>query len=120
MLTHPVAQTIEHWPLARFIHYARNPRKNDHAVDRMAASISEFGFKVPVLARSSGDVIDGHLRLKAAQKLGIAEIPVIVCDGTFSDAWKRSKSGWFPPKNHQLWTWCLSTPQPNSQPEESI
>jgi DNA modification methylase len=80
MLTHSVAQTIEHWPLARFIHYVRNPRKNDHAVDRMAASISEFGFKVPVLARSSGDVIDGHLRLKAAQKLAMSEIPVIVCD----------------------------------------
>jgi len=80
MLTHPVAQTIEHWPLARFIHYIRNCRKNDHAVDRMAASISEFGFKVPVLARSSGDVIDGHLRLKAAQKLGMTEVPVIVCD----------------------------------------
>ncbi len=80
MLTHPVAQTIEHWPLARFIHYVRNPRKNDHVVDRMAASISEFGFKIPVLARSSGEVIDGHLRLKAAQKLGMTEVPVIVCD----------------------------------------
>src|SRR5215471_20476284 len=46
----------------------------------MAASIREFGFKVPVLARSSGDVVDGHLRLKAARKLGITEIPVILCD----------------------------------------
>ena len=80
MLTHSVAQTIEHWPLERFIHYVRNPRKNDHVVDRMAASISEFGFRLPVLARSSGDVIDGHLRLKAAQKLGITEVPVILCD----------------------------------------
>ena len=80
MLTDPVAQTIERWPLAKFIHYVRNPRKNDHAVDRMAASIAEFGFKIPVLARSSGDVIDGHLRLKAAQKLGMTEVPVIVCD----------------------------------------
>jgi len=71
---------IEHWTLSRFIPYARNPRKNDHAVDRMAASIREFGFKVPVLARSSGDVVDGHLRLKAAEKLGITEIPVILCD----------------------------------------
>src|SRR2546425_12872793 len=49
---------IEHWPLSRFIPYARNPRKNDHAVDRMAASIREFGFRVPVLARSSGDVVE--------------------------------------------------------------
>ena len=73
---HPVAQGIELWSIDKLIPYARNPRKNDHAVDRMAASIREFGFRVPVLARSSGDVIDGHLRLKAAQKLGLAEIPV--------------------------------------------
>jgi ParB-like chromosome segregation protein Spo0J len=45
---------------------ARNPRKNDHALDRMAASIEEFGFKIPILARSNGEVVDGHLRLKAA------------------------------------------------------
>jgi ParB-like nuclease domain len=62
------------------IPYARNPRKNDAAVDRMAASIREFGFKIPVLARSNGDVVDGHLRLKAARKLGITEVPVILCD----------------------------------------
>ena len=75
MLTHPIAQQIEHWPLDRLIPYARNPRKNDHVVDRMASSIAEFGFKVPVLARSSGEVIDGHLRLKAAQKLDITKSP---------------------------------------------
>jgi ParB-like chromosome segregation protein Spo0J len=46
----------------------------------MAASIREFGFKVPVLARSSGEIVDGHLRLKAAQKLDLTEIPVILCD----------------------------------------
>jgi DNA modification methylase len=46
----------------------------------MCGSIREFGFKVPVLARSDGEVVDGHLRLKAARKLGIAEIPVILCD----------------------------------------
>ena len=71
---------IETWAIGRFVPYARNPRKNDHAVERMAASIREFGFRVPVLARSSGDVIDGHLRLKAAEKLAMSEIPVIVCD----------------------------------------
>ena len=46
----------------------------------MVASIREYGFKIPVLARSSGEVVDGHLRLKAARKLGIAEVPVILCD----------------------------------------
>src|SRR5260370_31925295 len=77
--------SLETWPLYRFVHYARNPRKNDHVVDRMVASIREFGFRIPVLARSSGEVIDGHLRLKAAERLGIPEIPVIICDD-WSDA----------------------------------
>jgi ParB-like chromosome segregation protein Spo0J len=71
---------IKNWPIDRLVHYARNPRKNDAVVDRMCSSIREFGFKIPVLARSDGEVIDGHLRLKAAAKLGIAEIPVILCD----------------------------------------
>ncbi len=68
------------WPIDRLIPYVRNPRKNDAAVDRMVGSIREFGFKIPVLARSNGEVIDGHLRLKAAKKLGITEVPVILCD----------------------------------------
>src|SRR5438270_13255362 len=71
---------LEIWALARFVPYARNPRRNDHAVDRMAASIEEFGFRIPILARSSGDVIDGHLRLKAGQKLGLAQVPLVICD----------------------------------------
>jgi ParB-like chromosome segregation protein Spo0J len=71
MLAKPTALSVEYWPLGRLIPYARNPRKNDHAVDRMASSIQEFGFRIPILARSNGEVIDGHLRLKAAQKLGI-------------------------------------------------
>jgi ParB-like chromosome segregation protein Spo0J len=71
---------IHIWPIDRLVLYARNPRKNDAAVDRMCGSIREFGFKVPVLARSDGEVVDGHLRLKAARKLEIAEVPVILCD----------------------------------------
>lgn len=68
------------WNINRFVPYARNPRKNDSAVDRMVSSIAEFGFKIPVLARSDGEIVDGHLRLKAAIKLGLSEIPVILCD----------------------------------------
>lgn len=74
------ADQIEMWPIERLVEYARNPRKNDGAVDRMCASIREFGFKIPVLVRSDGEVVDGDLRLKAARKLGITEIPVILCD----------------------------------------
>jgi len=70
MVTSPHALQIEVWPIDRLVLYARNPRKNDAAVDRMCSSIREFGFKIPVLARSNGEVVDGHLRLKAARKLG--------------------------------------------------
>src|SRR5580704_17902865 len=80
MLTHPAAQSVELWPIERLVEYSRNPRKNNKALDRMCASIREFGFKSPVLARADGEVVDGHLRLKAARKLGIPEIPVILCD----------------------------------------
>jgi DNA modification methylase len=79
MTTAPLLE-IQTWPIDRLVLYARNPRKNDDAVDRMCSSISEFGFKVPVLARSDGEVVDGHLRIKAARKLGIDQIPVILCD----------------------------------------
>jgi ParB-like chromosome segregation protein Spo0J len=80
MLAHSVAQGIELWPIDKFVPYARNPRRNDGAVDRMASSIQQYGFKIPCLVRSNGEVVDGHLRLKAARKLGITEIPVILCD----------------------------------------
>jgi ParB-like chromosome segregation protein Spo0J len=62
------------------IDYARNPRKNDHAVDAIASAIKEFGFRVPVLIKSDGSVIDGHLRLKAAKKIGLDDIPTLICD----------------------------------------
>src|ERR1039458_1917735 len=86
MITSQHSLEIQIWNIDRLVFYARNPRKNDAAVDRMCASIREFGFKCPVLARSDGAVVDGHLRLKAARKLGswpggdTNAIPVILCD----------------------------------------
>src|SRR5580692_307834 len=80
MTSQALTQSIEIWPIERLVEYPRNPRKNDSAVDRMCGSIREFGFKIPCLVRSEGEVIDGHLRLKAARRLGIVEIPVILCD----------------------------------------
>ncbi len=78
--SYPSATGIEMWPIERLVPYVRNPRKNDASVNQMAGSIREFGFKIPCLVRSSGEVVDGHLRLKAAKQLGIAEVPVILCD----------------------------------------
>src|ERR1700686_4403302 len=80
MLTPAATQHIELWSIERLREYPRNPRKNDGAVDRMCSSIREFGFKIPCLVRSDGEVVDGDLRLKAARKLGLTEIPVILCD----------------------------------------
>lgn len=71
---------IEYWPIERLIFYARNPRKNEHAVPKMASLIKEFGFKVPVVARSDGSLVDGHLRLRAAQYLGMETVPVVLAD----------------------------------------
>src|SRR5450631_3936142 len=91
MTTSPATPEIQIWHIDKLIMYARNPRKNDAAVDRMCASIREYGFKIPVLARSDGTVVDGHLRIKGARKLGswpggdITGIPVILCD-EWSDA----------------------------------
>src|SRR3954454_11398025 len=88
MLSQATSDTlqIQNWRIDKLVFYARNPRKNDAAVDRMCSSIREFGFKIPVLARSDGEVVDGHLRLKAARKLeswpggDTTAIPVILCD----------------------------------------
>src|ERR1017187_9410476 len=79
-------QQLQYWNIDRLVPYVRNPRKNDAAVDRMCASIREYGFKCPVLARSDGTVVDGHLRLKVARKLGswpggdTTRVPVLLCD----------------------------------------
>lgn len=64
----------------KLIEYARNPRKNDAVVDRMVSCIKEFGFRIPIVAKSDGSVVDGHLRLKAARKLGLKEVPVVIAD----------------------------------------
>lgn len=76
---------VEFWPLARLAPYARNPRRNAHLVERLAEVIREFGFLVPILARSSGEIVDGHLRVAAARKLGLKEVPVVIVDGLTSD-----------------------------------
>ena len=60
------------------IPYANNPRLNDNAVDAVAASIKEFGFKVPIVVDGENVIINGHTRLKAAHKLGLKQVPVIL------------------------------------------
>ena len=72
--------TLEDWPIEKLVEYEHNPRKNDHAVDQMCAAIVEMGFKIPIIVKSNGQVVDGHLRLKAAKKLELNTVPVILAD----------------------------------------
>ena len=69
------------WPIAKVIPYARNSRKiPERAVDKVAASIKEFGWRVPIVVDKNSVIICGHTRLLAAKKLGCHEVPVHVAD----------------------------------------
>ena len=60
--------------------YEKNPRKNDNAVEAVANSIKEFGFKVPIVIDENFTILAGHTRLKAAKKLGIKKVPCVIAD----------------------------------------
>ena len=69
------------WPNDKVLPYARNSRKiPERAVDKVAASIKEFGFRVPIVVDKDGVIICGHTRLLAAKKLGLKHVPVHVAD----------------------------------------
>ena len=72
---------VETWSIGRLIPYDKNPRLNDDAVDVVARSIQEFGFRQPIVVDDEGVIIIGHTRLKAARKLGLTEVPVHVARG---------------------------------------
>ena len=64
--------------LAEIRPYENNPRLNDDAVDAVAKSIQEFGFRQPIVVDTEGVIICGHTRYKAAKKLGLEKVPVHV------------------------------------------
>ena len=68
---------IEYVNVDDLIPYENNPRRNEEAVEYVANSIKEFGFKVPIIVDKENVIVTGHTRLKAAQKLGLKEVPVI-------------------------------------------
>ena len=84
------ADKVEKWAIDKLIPYARNSRTHsDEQVAQLAASIKEWGWTTPVLVDEQGGIIAGHGRTLAAQKLKMAEVPVMVAKG-WSDAKKRA------------------------------
>src|SRR5438309_12109517 len=71
-------------PITSIRPYDRNPRLNDQAVDAVAASIREFGFRQPIVVDEQGVIIVGHTRYKAALTLGLKTVPVHVAVGLSS------------------------------------
>jgi DNA modification methylase len=81
---------IEHWPVNQLIPYVRNPRTHTpEQIAQVAGSIAEFGFVNPILIGPDRVIIAGHARFAAAQKLGLATVPVIVL-AHLSDAQRRA------------------------------
>lgn len=66
--------------LEELIPYENNPRKNDEAVEYVANSIKEFGFKVPIIIDKNNVIVTGHTRYKASKELGLEKVPCIVAD----------------------------------------
>ncbi|MFO1052248.1 MAG: ParB N-terminal domain-containing protein [Planctomycetota bacterium] len=77
---------VEIVPLDRLFPSPSNPRKNDDAVEYVAASIRRFGFQQPIVAKASGEVIAGNTRWKAAKSLGLPTVPVVWFTGSDIDA----------------------------------
>ena len=86
--------------------YKNNPRKNDEAVEAVANSIREFGWKQPIVVDADGVIIVGHTRYKAAQMLGLKTVPVLVADDLSDDKVKAYRLA--DNKTNELAEWDLS------------
>jgi len=88
-MTNP-ADKVERWSIDKLIPYARNARTHsDEQIGQIAASIKEWGWTTPILVDETGGIIAGHGRTLAAQRLKMAEVPVMVAKG-WSETKKRA------------------------------
>ena len=87
-------------PLTELHPYKNNPRKNEKAVDAVAASIKQYGFLVPLVISKEYEIITGHTRYLAAKKLGLASVPCVIADELHrsrskpSDWWIIRSASW--------------------------
>lgn len=82
----PTKLTIEWAPIERLFVNPSNPRINEAAIDPVSASLSRFGWRQPVVAKATGEVIAGNTRLKAALKLGMTDVPTVWFEGSDTEA----------------------------------
>jgi DNA modification methylase len=71
---------IETWPIDQIREYENNPRDNDAAVGPVAESIRQYGFLIPLVVDKDGMLICGHTRIRAARRLNLSEVPVVIAD----------------------------------------
>lgn len=76
---------IKEIEISKIIPYENNPRNNDEAVDKVANSIKEFGFKQPIVLDKNNVIVIGHTRLKASEKLGLKKVPCLYADDLTDD-----------------------------------
>ena len=78
MVTIPANLRVKYVPIGDVRPYEDNPRRNDGAVQAVAASLREFGWKQPIVVDADGTIVVGHTRYKAALALGMTDVPVVV------------------------------------------
>ena len=86
---------IELRKLSEIKPYENNPRLNDDAVEAVAASIREFGFRQPIVVDAHGVIIIGHTRYKAALKLGLEKVPVHVAKDLTPEQVRKGAEAFF-------------------------
>jgi ParB-like chromosome segregation protein Spo0J len=97
-----VSLTVEWVPIGKVFLNPGNPRVNDPGVPHLVASIRPFGGQQPIVAKRSGEVIARNTRLKAAQSLGLIEVPVVWFEGSELDATAYAIAD---NKTHEFATW---------------
>ena len=98
---------IVEMPVFDLVPYENNPRNNDGAVDAVAASIREFGFRVPIIVDKGNVIVAGHTRLKAAEKLGLSSVPVIRADDLTEEQVKAFRLADNKVSEQAEWDWDL-------------
>ena len=94
-------------PIGELKPYERNPRRNDEAVQYVAKSIKDFGFKVPMVIDSNNVIICGHTRYKAAKELGLEEVPCVIADDLTEEQIKAFRLADNKVSEHAKWDYEL-------------